>query len=229
MNYKEQVPLNLEVDLRPWDSPIKNQMHLGSCEGEAITGAYEVMLKKYSPENFTILSPLFVYYNTRLLEEMECCDVGAILEDGMISLKKHGVCSESLWPYNPEKFNVKPTQEAYDDGLKRKILTYEYLDTITDTLNILSDGNPVLLGMEVYPSFKNLSMGDSVVHMPEKDETPTGGHAICLMGYSLKYQQFLAKNSYGIDWGNNGYCWISFDYVTKHGWEKWHFQLSGTS
>lgn len=37
-----------------------------------------------------------------------------------------------------------------------------------------------------------------------------GGHAVAIVGYGK--DGFLIKNSWGADWGDNGYAWISYDY-----------------
>jgi hypothetical protein len=39
---------------------------------------------------------------------------------------------------------------------------------------------------------------------------PNDGHAVCIVGYDE--DGFLIKNSWGTDWGDKGYGWISFDY-----------------
>ena len=58
------------VDLRPWASPVEDQLHLGSCVGQAVVGAYELMINKQFPSQFIDLSRLFVYYNARALDNM---------------------------------------------------------------------------------------------------------------------------------------------------------------
>lgn len=37
-----------------------------------------------------------------------------------------------------------------------------------------------------------------------------GGHAVVIVGYGK--DGFLIKNSWGADWGDNGYAWVSYDY-----------------
>ena len=39
---------------------------------------------------------------------------------------------------------------------------------------------------------------------------PDGGHAVCITGYDEN--GFLIKNSWGEEWGDKGYGWISFNY-----------------
>jgi glutamate formiminotransferase len=41
--------LRESVDLRNWASPVEDQLHLGSCAGQAVVGAYELLLNKLYP------------------------------------------------------------------------------------------------------------------------------------------------------------------------------------
>lgn len=228
--YKQEhgTPLTTQVDLREWDSIVEDQGNLGSCEGAALTNAYELMVKQDYPEKFVELSSLFVYYNSRLIEGegLVTEDTGAYIRNGLKSLQKYGVCSEKLWPYNIEKFDDRPTRECYEDALSRTIGSYQLLQTNTDVLQVLNSKKPVVIGMQIYDSFHDVNKMNSVIQMPKENEKSLGGHAMCLVGYSLKYQQFLAKNSYGTDWGNQGYCWIPFDYLSQYGWERWTFDIN---
>jgi C1A family cysteine protease len=46
-----------------------------------------------------------------------------------------------------------------------------------------------------------------------------------MVGYDLEKRLFLAKNSFGPDWGDNGYCWIPFDYIKQEGYDIWTFDI----
>jgi C1A family cysteine protease len=37
---------------------------------------------------------------------------------------------------------------------------------------------------------------------------------------------FLAKNSFGKDWGQNGYCWIPFQYISDYSFDMWVFDIN---
>ena len=43
-----------------------------------------------------------------------------------------------------------------------------------------------------------------------------GGHSMTIVGYTNK--AFIVKNSWGPDWGNQGYCFVSFDYHRLYCW-----------
>jgi C1A family cysteine protease len=214
------------VDLREWDTIVESQSSLSSCSSNALTNAYELCVNRMYPEYFTHLSRLFIYYNTRSeygnLQE----DAGMFLRDGLKAIAKFGICSEELWPYDTEKFNVRPTDECYEDAKKRKILKYQKLISTYYITEVLNNNKPVVFGMEIYDSFMELNERISTVSFPSRKEKSLGGHAMCMVGYDLEKRLFLAKNSFGTSWGDNGYCWIPFDYIRQEGYDIWTFDIS---
>jgi len=217
--------LKESVDLREWDTIIESQDSLGSCAANAITNAYELCVNRMYPEYFIHLSRLFVYYNTRAEYGIIEKDDGMFLRDGMKSLSKFGICSEELWPYDIEKFTEQPTIECYNDAKKRKIIKYQKLESIYYITQVLNNNKPVVFGMEIYDSFMNLNERISTVNFPSRKEKSLGGHAMCMVGYNLEKRLFLAKNSFGTNWGDNGYCWIPFDYIRQEGYDIWTFDI----
>jgi C1A family cysteine protease len=217
--------LRESVDLREWDTIVESQYDLGSCAANALTNAYELCVKRNYPEHFTHLSRLFIYYNTRLEHGDIEKDTGMFLRDGLKSLSKYGVCSELLWPYDQEKFNDTPSDECYEDAKKRKIIKYEKLISTYYITQVLNNNKPVVFGMEIYESFMELNDRISTVSFPSRKEKSLGGHGMCMVGYNLKERLFLAKNSFGPTWGNNGYCWIPFDYINQEGYDIWTFDI----
>src|SRR5271167_2038866 len=115
------------VDLRPHCPPVYDQGDLGSCTGNAIAGAVEFDLMKQG-KPAVAPSRLFIYYNERLMEGDVSEDAGAQIHDGIKSIATNGVCPESLWPYDPARFAVKPDAEAYAEAAKEKALKYYTLD-----------------------------------------------------------------------------------------------------
>ena len=218
--------LRESVDLREWDTNIESQGSLGSCSANALTNAYELCVKKLYPKYFTQLSRLFIYYNTRAEYGDIQKDEGMFLRDGLKSLKKFGVCTEKLWPYDEDKFDDKPTEDCYKDAKKRKVLKYQKLISIYYITEVLNNNKPVVFGMEIYDSFMDLNERTSTVSFPGRKEKSMGGHAMCMVGYDLNKRQFLVKNSFGPDWGDNGYCWIPFDYIRQEGYDIWTFEIT---
>jgi C1A family cysteine protease len=215
-----------QVDLTEWASPVEEQWQLGSCTGQAIVGAYELLLKKYYPEKFVDLSRLFVYYNARELEGFVKEDVGAYIRSGVKAVSKYGICAEYLWPYDIEKFAVKPTAAAYADARTRVINGYYKIYNLDSMIKTLALDHPVVIGIQLYDGFGDVNKTNPILKMPRASEEPTGGHAMCVVGYDLDKKMLLCRNSFGTDWGNQGYCWIPFEYADKNFTDMWSFNIS---
>lgn len=205
--------LPLAVDLRPKCSPVVDQDGMDSCVAFAIIGAMEY-LENIQNKSFISLSPQFVYYNERVLENTVNQDTGSYVEDGIKVVTTYGACELSLWPYNKENLYTKPSAEAYADAAKRKALKYSQLEqTQTALMTSLVNGFPVIFGCLTYPSFKSETVTTGVVSIPESTEIIVGGHAMLIVGYDMQKQQFLCRNSWGTKWGIEGYCWMPFAYI----------------
>jgi C1A family cysteine protease len=227
--YKQSnLPLRISVDLREWDSLVESQDQLGSCVGNAIANAYELLVKQKQPEYFVELSRLFIYYNSRSFDNETATDVGSTLLNGLRSVKQYGICKETLWPYDVSKFDIKPTDECYIEGKHRTLTVYQYLSTVRDIVDVLNKNIPAVIGLTVYDDFMTLTEADPVLHIPLNSEN-SGSHAMSIVGYDLVKKQLLAKNSFGANWGANGYCYIPFDYVVSEMFEAWCFDISNQS
>jgi len=202
---------------------IEDQLSLSSCTANAIVGNYELLLKMQYPEKFVDLSRLFVYYNARLIDGTVNEDIGAYLKDGIKALKEYGVCQEKLWPYNINNFAIRPSIESYEDAKFRNIKNYYRLDTLDDMLDALNNNLPVLFGMLVYTTFDGITKENSTLDIDNKPSA--GGHAVSLVGYDLSAKKILARNSFGDDWGDGGYFWVTFQYVESEIMDAWVFDI----
>lgn len=213
------------VDLREWDSPVDSQLGLGSCVSNAIASAYELQVRKKYPDKFVELSRLFIYYNSRLFDDTLSQDIGAYIRDGLKAVKRYGVCSEDIWPYVEDKFDEQPSPAAYVDATNRLISKYERLSTLGDLLETLSDGYPIVLGMSVYETFNFVNSEEPIVLMPTTSDMYIGAHAVVIVGYDQESEMFLIKNSYGPNWGFDGYAWLPYEYLRTQGFENWRFEI----
>jgi len=62
---------------------------------------------------------------------------------------------------------------------------------------------------------------DGIVHDPRNPEKMYGGHAICAVGYDDSKQLVKFKNSWGTGWGQNGYGYLSYNYINNYMWDAW--------
>ena len=210
----QKVSPNL-VDLRPYCSPIENQGSLGSCTGQAIAGAIELLNKRSGKHND--ISRLFIYYYERLMLGTVNYDSGAYIRDGIKATNHYGASLESYWPYDIKKFKNEPVTEAKNDALKRKVTRYERVTNFNGCIDALSNGFPVVMGFHVYSSFMTSAVAKTG-NMPypnTKRERLLGGHAVLLVGYNKTRKVFIARNSWGTGWGDRGYFYMPFNVVTN--------------
>lgn len=215
------------IDLRQWDSIVEDQGQLNSCVGNAMTNCYEIMLNKQFPNKFSHLSRLFVYYHTRLIEKSLEIDEGIeYIRNSIMAVKRYGICTEELWPYDIKKFKEQPTSNCYLDAATRRIDEYQILFSFQDMFEILNDYKPIIIATKIYESFMYIDNKNPVIPYPDDRDLLLGGHAMVVLGYNLSKRQFLVKNSFGLDWGDNGYCWMTFDYAKANIFEQWTFDIT---
>lgn len=176
------------------------------------------------PETFAELSRLFIYYNARAILGETQEDSGTTIRAGIKGIRSNGICSEQIWPYDVNKFDVRPTESAYTDARSRNIDVYQRLVSNDDMIDSLNNSTPVVIGTYVFDEFMNLSSTNSIISMPKNSEYGFG-HALCVIGYDLGKKLFLVKNSFGTEWGDQGYCWMPFDYCDRYVFEKWRFTV----
>ncbi len=179
------VPATLppRVDLRPTCSSVEDQGNLGSCTGNSLVGALEFLERK-DKVPFVDLSRLFIYYNERVLEGTIESDSGAMIRDGIKTLKRQGVCSETKWPYVISKFTIKPSSSCYKEALNHQITSYYRILTLDEMCTCLAEGFPFVFGFTMYESFESLEVARTgIVQMPQPGERSVGGHAVLAVGY----------------------------------------------
>jgi C1A family cysteine protease len=204
-----------KVDLRPDCPPVYDQGQLGSCTANAIGAAFEFQQRREQLADF-MPSRLFIYYNERKIEGTVDEDSGAMIRDGIKSVHKLGVCDEKIWPYDIGTFTQRPPAAAYSQAMDHQATVYRrVLPVLHQMQGCLASGTPFVLGFSVYESFESPEVAKTgVVPLPPRSERLLGGHAVLAVGYDDDSQRFLIRNSWGTDWGMDGYCTMPYGYLT---------------
>lgn len=207
--------LPAKVDLCEYCSRVENQGQLGSCTANALAGNLEFLEKK-AGRRATNLSRLFIYYNERAMEGTIDDDAGAMIRDGVKSLVKLGVCTESSWPYKIEKFTQKPPDKCYKTASDHQVTSYHRIIGLQQMRECLAEGYPFVFGFSVYEAFESEDVAKTgKLNLPEPSEKQMGGHAVLAVGYDDNDQRMVVRNSWGTNWGKKGYFTMPYDYISN--------------
>ncbi len=231
--YEAKETVMPSVDLRTHFTAIKNQGQQGSCLSFTLTSIFEYMLHVSNAEDCD-LSEAFLYYNARNIDDVGDINVnvdkGSRFHPAIDSLRKFGIALEKFCPYNDGVYDQRPSDAAYADAEKRKLLKALNVNIgIKDFKSALSEGYPIATSFSLYESFEQ-ARTNGYVPIPTSDEIAKGGnnandeeqdrharHAMVICGYSDELQMFLVRNSWGDDWGDEGYCYVPYGYVEQAG------------
>lgn len=93
----------------------------------------------------------------------------------------------------------------------------------------LSSGQPIVIAFRTTYSFCTTGVDSSGLWDKTKGWLyPTGGHAMAVIGYDDEKfgGAFEIQNSWGADWGNDGYVWVKYDDFAEYVYGAYVMELS---
>jgi len=203
------------VDLRDSLPPVYNQYEINSCTGNAIAAAMEFDDLRRHLKGVTTPSRLFIYYNERALEGTTSKDAGGQIRDGIKCIAAQGACTETMWPYLKSDVLVKPSETSYSQARRYRAVEYQRLTRNLDHLKCcLASGYPFVFGIKVFTSFQGATVKKTgKLDMPREGEKTIGLHAVLAAGYDDRIRRFIVRNSWGKEWGMNGYFTLPYEYL----------------
>jgi C1A family cysteine protease len=215
LGFSSPSELKALVDLRPEMPGIYDQEQEGSCVANSLSGGVE-----FVKGDNVVPSRQFLYYNCREIDGTVNQDSGSTITTGIHALNSIGICAETLWPYTMDDMYVKPTPNCYAEAKKELLTGYSQLPTgeavIVELQKSLSAGYPVAFGMQLFSYMESSHMARTgVLHMPDTyTEQYLGGHALLIVGIDMNKEQVIIRNSWGKDWGQDGYFTAPFEYIS---------------
>lgn len=144
------------------------------------------------------------------------CNQGTSLPANFDLLANWGIPSASS--YEPMQSNLdcatQPDQRSVNDAAAHRVLSYESVDLSNKSASIaqwLAAGFPVAIAMQCYNAIENVSADSFLIDRPQPGERSAGGHGVTAFGYDENGIWFM--NSWGKEWGANGWAQISWDFV----------------
>jgi hypothetical protein len=238
-----------KVDLRRawWD--IGNQEETGSCVGWAIADsilrwhfveAGRLPEKKHLSVRFIWMAAKETDDDTREATTfIESADTK--IEPGLKIAKAFGIVDEETLPFSPTEMYAGEVTDFYKKASQFKILDYKSLigpdhdDVLDSNLvckwlaeNKQQGGGPIVVSMGTDPAFVNANKDNSVLETFDAWEAASRkDHCAAIVGYYTEGDKrfFILRNSWGREWGNDGYAFLSKDCLEAAVHEAWHVKI----
>lgn len=193
------------LDLRDYLQEVVDQGYQSTCAAQTAVVMKEFQ-EKIQVDLNKRLSPQFVY-NLR----SNYPGAGMHGRDVMKILTNNGVCREEIYEYGKIEPADKIPEEALEEGKNYAIAEYARVTTLEGLKQSLVKNGPCYISFPVYNYGSNFWIG-------KDGEDFVGGHAVAVVGYNK--EGFIIRNSWGKDWGNEGYTLYPFKEWGSH-WEVW--------
>jgi hypothetical protein len=206
-NVKEQDA----VDLRKFCTPVGDQSQTSRCSAFAWTHALEMsrnIQEQDSPRlscTYTMLEFQKMQGDARDFQYAYSGGDGTVggPEPGKV-LVENGTCRQELWPDDQEYPVTRETQLAADAD-RHRLEGIPHPIALDDIRKVISAGCPVHVAMNTGGTFSKVGR-DGLFNAAEAPDGRHGRHAMLIVGYVGNF--YVVKNSWGMDWGQNGYCYI---------------------
>lgn len=205
------------IDLRQWLPPVLLQFG-NSCTGCSIAYGCKSYLeardRSWSPaQKAHQFSPAFIYNQLN-----GGVDRGSHLIEALNLAVRNGCATLVTMPYD-HNFLRQPTTRAFDEAKRYRSHSYSRLDTGLQIRKALQQGYAVVLAINTNPEFNSGLHWNGVYTAAQRQSgdqrrsssDPHGYHAILAVGYDDTRQAFLLMNSWGREWGQQGFCWVAYD------------------
>lgn len=216
--------LPTSVSLKAYCPPIGNQEKHQTCVAWA--SAYYTRTILEAIQNNTTnanqiknlaYSPSWIY---ELIKKDNSCNQGTDLEQALKEMKEKGTVPLNILPYSCQ---TTLTNQHHQEAQKHKIRDFAVVfdeknssdDKIDETRKSISEKYPVIVAWKVYDSFYEAKHSWSF----NKDERKKDEHALVVIAYDDKKfgreGGFLLVNSWGEQWGENGFTWVRYSDFAK--------------
>lgn len=205
------LPSVFDARSKGWVSPVRDQQSCGSCWAFAAVAMYESNYLKTNPGTIDASEQ----------HALDCvqgsCNGGLSYRvyNWMVNDNKT-LKTEAAYPYKADdqscprtggssQYAAESWKVLRSDGDVNKVA-----DVTTIKKGILQYG-AVNASLRVNGDWSNYT-GGVLNGMPTDFSNPSSNHAILIIGWNDRLGAWLVKNSWGTDWGMDGFCWVKYNH-----------------
>jgi C1A family cysteine protease len=207
------------VDYTSQMETARNQGSEGSTTGFALAAAMEYQIRKRFGE-VVVLSPRWIYNQTRKVEGTAQSDLGSKLEDAIGVARDIGVIDEEAWPYKAGEYASPPPAKA-EAARRYKIRASKRLSGLREIKAALENSGPLVAGITLYQSAFEQFAKTGRLPPPNPKDNVQGAQAFCVVGFDDQHRMLKVLNSWGAAWGDHGYGYVPYSYVDENLSEFW--------
>lgn len=220
-----EVPTHLSLsDYRKYRIPILDQGEEGACTGFGLATVANYLLtrRKVVPDNAPV-SARMLYEMARRYDEWPGENYsGSSARGAMKGWQKHGVCRQDAWP--PVRKPKDPAglmQARTADAMRRPLGAYLRVNhkDLVAMHSALAEVGALFASATVHQGWSEVGK-KGIIPYPAP---LSGGHAFAIVAYDD--EGFWIQNSWGADWGLDGYARISYDDWLANGTDVWVARL----
>ena len=197
------------VNGRNFISAVKDQGNCGSCVAFGTTGAIDGTMRTttgiaVNDPGGSLISDLSegqLFYCGAGLK----CSIGWNVPPALAYATSPGLAPEADFPYTAG--NQACSVATNWQGRVTQVSATQTLLTPADMKQAISTIGPVITCFTVYEDFYAYTTG---VYQWNGTSPAEDGHCVCVVGYDDHQQAWLCKNSWGTNWGYDGYFWIRY-------------------
>ncbi len=202
----------------------ENQGTQGSCAAFANAALATIVRHEREGGDINALwaSPAFLYaYQVPASGSM--CSEGTYINTGLDILVAYGAATRDEVPYQsgdmPMLCEVDPAGAMEDDFRVGGYESVRPFDTAR-IREVIAAGSPVAFGTPLSEGFMTWAGEQAATEVFDFGADPCtgmhcGGHAMVIVGYDDDLGAFRVLNSWGEDWGDRGFFWLSYDYFDR--------------
>lgn len=213
------------ANLRDYMPSIGDQGRYGTCTSWA-TGYYTRTIMNARENNLTtadlqnnnnIFSPLDIYLS--ISHGAKCG--GSSIAEAFDTMQKRGIAKMADVPYENLGDCSQSSHASSSEYAPGKIEHYRRVEvkSVEDLKSYLQRGCPIAVGCKLADGF--MSYRDGVIEDLDYADCDLVGqhayHAMCVVGFDNNKGPngaFCLANSWGKNWGDNGFLWVDYDFFT---------------